>query len=104
MLKDLIRIQLSTKELTYQPGGIPATFEIAMRSVTLETVDPTDPAAATAAAVAKAIAASQQQASQKPGAPAPPGQPGGAPKLTAPASSVPGTLSPIELPPQFDRR
>ena len=30
MLKDLIRIQLSTKELTYQPGGIPATFEIAV--------------------------------------------------------------------------
>ncbi|MEX0270977.1 WD40 repeat domain-containing protein [Leptolyngbyaceae cyanobacterium UHCC 1019] len=30
MLKDLIRIQLSTKEITYQPGGIPATFEIAV--------------------------------------------------------------------------
>ena len=32
MLKDLIRIQLSTKELTYQPGGIPATFEIALNN------------------------------------------------------------------------
>ena len=72
MLKDLIRIQLSTKELTYQPGGIPATFEIAMRSVTLETVDPTDPAAATAAAVAKAIAASQKQSSGQPSGTAPP--------------------------------
>jgi hypothetical protein len=30
MLKDLIRIQLSTKEVTYQPGGSAATFEIAV--------------------------------------------------------------------------
>jgi hypothetical protein len=70
------------------------------RSVTFDTVDPTDPAAATAAAVAKAIADSQ---AQKPGEAAP-GQPGGVPGLTSPAPSAPGTLSPIELPPQFDRR
>lgn len=30
MLKNLISTQLSTKELTYQPGGIPATFEVAV--------------------------------------------------------------------------
>jgi len=96
--------------LSPKPGSVTVMLQVTsptgqqvMRSVTLETVDPTDPAAATAAAVAKAIAASQKQAGQPSGT-APPGQPGGAPGLTAPASSAPGTLSPIELPPQFDRR
>jgi WD40 repeat protein len=30
MLKTLIRTQLSTKEITYQPGGVPAVFEVAV--------------------------------------------------------------------------
>ncbi|MEX0270976.1 hypothetical protein AB3R30_17695 [Leptolyngbyaceae cyanobacterium UHCC 1019] len=102
--------------LSPKPGSVTVMLQVTspagqqvMRAVTLETVDPTDPAAATAAAVAKAIAESQKQAGQKSGTPGQPASPGGAaglgvPGLTTPATSAPGRLSPVELPPQFDRR
>jgi hypothetical protein len=90
--------------LSPKPGSVTVTLQVTsstgqqvVRAVTLETYDPTDPAAATAAAVAKAIAESQK----KDGAA---GSQGGTPVLDTPAPAAPGSLSPIELPPQFDRR
>ncbi len=54
--------------LSPKPGSVTVTLQVTsstgqqvVRSVTLETYDPTDPAAATAAAVAKAIAESQKK-------------------------------------------
>ena len=89
--------------LSPKPGSVTVTLQVTsstgqqvVRSVTLETYDPTDPAAATAAAVAKAIAESQKQGSAA-------GSQGGTPVLDTPAPAAPGSLSPIELPPQFDR-
>lgn len=93
--------------LSSQPGSVTVILQVTSsageqitRSVTFETVDPTDPAVAAAAAAAKAIAEAQQAGAAKDAA----GQAGGAPGLSSPTPSVPGTLSPVELPPQFDRR
>lgn len=96
--------------LSPKPGNVTVTLQVTspngqqvVRSMTLETFDPTDPATATAAAVAKAIAEAQatqkaeQEAAAKQGA-------NGAGGLNAPTPSEPGTLSPIELPPQIDRK
>lgn len=94
--------------LSPQPSSVTVILQVTSptgeqitRSVTFETVDPTDPAVAAAAAVAKAIAEAQQAEQSKKDAA---GQAGGVPGLSSPAPSVPGTLSPVELPPQFDRR
>ncbi|UBF30312.1 hypothetical protein K9N68_34430 (plasmid) [Kovacikia minuta CCNUW1] len=90
--------------LSPKPGSVTVTLQVTsstgqqvVRSVTLETYDPSDPAAATAAAVATAIAESQKKEGAS-------GSQGGTPVLDTPAPATPGTLSPIELPPQFDRR
>ncbi|HEY9616007.1 MAG TPA: transcriptional regulator [Microcoleaceae cyanobacterium] len=95
--------------LSPQPGSVTVVLQVTSptgqqitRSVIFETVDPTDPVVAAAAATAKAIAEAQQAAEAKKEAA---GQASGAaPGLNSPTPSVPGTLSPVELPPQFDRR
>ena len=87
--------------LSPKPGSVTLMLQVTSpngqqvsRAVTLETYDPAagDPAATAAAAAAAAIANAQKPSSQAPA---------GAP---APVGSAPGTLAPIEIPPQFDRR
>lgn len=96
--------------LSPKPGNVTVTLQVTspngqqvVRSMTLETFDPADPATATAAAVAKAIAEAQATQKAEQEAAAKQGANGGA-GLDVPAPSEPGTLSPIELPPQLDRK
>ncbi|MBW4475245.1 MAG: hypothetical protein KME45_33445 [Stenomitos rutilans HA7619-LM2] len=95
-LKGALPIFLSPK-----PGSVTLTLQVTSpagqqvtQAVTLETYDPAagDPATTAAAAAAAAIA--NAQASPSPSAATP----------TAPGDSPPGTLAPIAIPPQFDRR